>query len=95
MKAHSCRGCGSRFLIQRSRCPQCGSKEIKDLDLQDGRVILTTHLTATPDGFSDQLYLVLAEKEGTRFFCMSEEDVEPGTMVEVKEIDSTLICTAM
>ncbi|MEM3676393.1 MAG: hypothetical protein QXV22_04990 [Thermoplasmataceae archaeon] len=95
MRIYECGECGERFLVERVFCPKCHSENIKGLEIDRGKVLNTVSLVATPEPYPDKYTLVLAEYDGTRFFCRSEGDVKPGDTVIVKETPDGLICESL
>lgn len=92
MKINSCRNCGTRFLVARSICPNCGKEDFESIPVKNGTVLESVELIASPEPFPDRYYLVLLDVDGTRVFCRSEEKLKEGSEVKITEDNMGPVC---
>lgn len=95
MKSYTCSNCGFSFLVRRDFCPECRSKVITEGNILGGTVIYSVKLTATPEPFPDQYYLLLVTDGNIRFFCRSEENIPEGGKVKLTESESGPCCESV
>lgn len=92
MKYSRCGKCGTGFLVSRTFCPKCSSQVLQEVEFENGKVIHSVRLIATPEPYPDEYYLVLAEHDGVRFFCRSDESLEADAEITVSDDDSGITC---
>ena len=92
MNIMECENCGMKFLVSRSICPRCGKEDFDHFPVQNGVVLESVELIATPDPYPDKYYLVLLLVDGVKIFCRSQEKLKEGTRVGVKDDDLGPIC---
>ena len=86
-----CSDCSKRIFPTRKRCPNCGSKNLKDYYLpKKGKILTFTIVRTAPDGFGDFAPYPLAIVElddGVRLMLQivdtNIEDVDIGKNVEI------------
>ncbi len=68
-----CKNCNYTFWVKRARCPKCSSSEFNEIKVNEGDVIQSWRLNATPDGFENSYFLLLVKVGSAKVFCRSLE----------------------
>jgi len=89
---YECQKCKKEFLVNRDFCPSCFSGDIKEKQFDHGTVVHSVKLSATPENFPEQYYVILGKFSNFNFFCRSPDFLETGTEVSIKEEDGKPVC---
>lgn len=91
---HRCSRCSEEFLMKRPFCPKCGSGEIAEVEVDEGKVVEEVHLIATPDPFPDEYTVVLFQTPGgAKGFCRTVDQVAPGDGVSIAVDEFGPVCS--
>jgi hypothetical protein len=81
------------FLVKRDFCPSCYSQDIEDSNFNNGSVIHSVKLIATPAGFPDEYYVIMARHSKIIFFCRSPISLNKGTEIVVRDNGDGPVCS--
>ncbi len=84
MDFSKCAGCGAETLFPVAFCHSCGSDTFISVAHKEGTVIDAVKVTATPETYPDEYFIVLFASGTARGFCRADSELKRGEQIIIE-----------